>query len=109
MNVKLQYRLGARNVRSMNVKNPIFVALLVALVLIYPYADRVRLVQYLEARGYSDLQLDHFTLTYCPDRWGAFSYRARLPNGTPVHGGACISYFITETTEPIGKKQPARG
>jgi hypothetical protein len=46
-------------------------------------------VHYLEARGYPDVQIEH------PDQWhcyraATYSYRARSPNGTPVHGGACV-------------------
>ncbi|MGH6795460.1 MAG: hypothetical protein ACREDH_09765, partial [Methylocella sp.] len=35
----------------------------------------------------------------------SFSYRARLPDGTPVQGGGCVFFFfVFATAGPVGKK-----
>jgi hypothetical protein len=62
-----------------------------------------RLVHYLEARGYTDVQIEHPNQFHCSRREDTYSYRARLPNGTPVHGGTCVTLFYRMITEPIGK------
>jgi hypothetical protein len=89
----------------MDVKRLIVVAVLAVPMIIYLRGNENRLVRYLEARGYTDVQIEHPNQFHCSRREDTYSYRARLPNGTPVHGGACVFlyYFIT-TTEPIGKK-----
>ncbi|MGH6811728.1 MAG: hypothetical protein ACREDM_05090 [Methylocella sp.] len=84
--------------------NLIVTAVLVVPLLIYLHGEEPRFVHYLEARGYSDIQIEHPNQWHCVRGWNPYSYRARLPNGAPVHGGACVCYFLTETTEPIGKK-----
>ena len=72
--------------------------------IIYRRGDENRLVRNLEARGYTNVQIEH------PNQWHCykshtFSYRARSPSGAPLHGGACVTlFFFTMTTEPIGKK-----
>lgn len=95
--------------RQMNTKGLIFVAAIIIPVFICQRGGEDRLVHYLAARGYSDVQIEH------PDQWhcyraATYSYRALSPNGTPVHGGACVTLgFFIMTTEPIGKKWSARG
>jgi hypothetical protein len=95
--------------RQMNTKGLIFVAAIIIPVFISQRSDEDRLVHYLEARGYSDVQIEH------PDQWhcyraATYSYRARSPNGTPAHGGACVTLgFFIMTTEPIGEKYFPRG
>jgi hypothetical protein len=93
----------------MIVKRLILPAVLVVPLLFYLHGEEKRLVHYLEARGYSDVQMEHPNQFHCVRGWTPYSYRARSPSGTPVHGGACVFFFIYETTEPIGKKQSARG
>lgn len=73
--------------------------------MIYLQGEEGRLVRNLEARGYTDIRIEHPHQFHCSRRESPFSYRARLPSGTPVHGGACVMLgFIIVTTEPIGKK-----
>jgi hypothetical protein len=69
---------------------------------IYLQGEPDRLVRYLESQGYADVQLEHPNQHRCSGRWSAYSYRAHSPSGTPVHGGACVLFFIYETSEPIG-------
>jgi len=59
-------------------------------------------VRYLETQGYSDVVLEHPTSHHCVRHWNAYSYRALSPEGASVHGGACVLFFIYETSEPIG-------
>jgi hypothetical protein len=94
----------------MNFNRFIVGAALAITMIIYQRGDENRLVHSLEARGYTDIQIEHPNQYYCSEPDSTFSYRARSPSGTPVHGGACVFlyYFIT-TTETIGKKQSARG
>ena len=93
----------------MNIKGFIVVAVLAVPMIIYGRGDENWLVRNLEARGYTDVQIEH------PNQWHCykshtFSYRARSPIGAPVHGGACVTlFFVIETTEPIGKKSSAGG
>jgi hypothetical protein len=93
----------------MSVNRLIYVAVLAVPMIIYGRGDENRLVRNLEARGYTDVQIEH------PNQWHCykshtFSYRARSPSGTPVHGGACVTlFFFFVTTEPIGKTKSARG
>ncbi len=95
--------------RQMNTKGLIFVAAIIIPVFIYQRGDEDRLVHYLEARGYSDVRIEHPGQWHCY-RAATYSYRARLPNGTPVHGGACVTLgFFYMTTEPIGDKYLERG
>jgi hypothetical protein len=90
--------------RQMNFKGFIVAAVLAVPFLIYMNGTENRLVNYVEARGYFDVQIEHPNQWHCY-RDGAYSYRARLPNGTPVHGGACVILgFFIMTTEPIGEK-----
>ncbi|HEV7911459.1 MAG TPA: hypothetical protein VGP28_10335 [Methylocella sp.] len=94
----------------MDVKRLIVVAVLAVPMIIYLRGNENRLVRYLEARGYTDVQIEHPNQFHCSRREDTYSYRARLPNGTPVHGGACVTLgFFIMTTEPIGKKWSARG
>jgi hypothetical protein len=88
----------------MSVNRLIYVAALAVPMIIYRRGDENRLVRNLEARGYTNVQIEH------PNQWHCykshtFSYRARSPSGAPLHGGACVTlFFFTMTTEPIGKK-----
>ncbi len=94
----------------MDVKRLIVVAVLAVPMIIYLRGNENQLVRYLEARGYTDVQIEHPNQFHCSRREDTYSYRARLPNGTPVHGGACVTLgFFIMTTEPIGKKWSARG
>lgn len=94
----------------MDVKRLIVVAVLAVPMIIYLRGNENRLVRYLEARGYTDVQIEHPNQFHCSRREDTYSYRARLPNDTPVHGGACVTLgFFIMTTEPIGKKWSARG
>lgn len=90
----------------MIVKRLILPAVLAVPMIIYQRGDENRLVHSLEARGYTDIQIEHPNQYHCSRGDSTFSYRARLRNGTPVH--AFLYYFIM-TTEPIGKKLSARG
>jgi hypothetical protein len=89
----------------MGVKSLICGAALAVPMIIYRRGDENRHVHSLEARGYTDVQFEHPDQYHCSRGDSTFSYRARSPSGTPVHGGACVFlyYFIT-TTEPIGKE-----
>jgi hypothetical protein len=62
-----------------------------------------RLVRALESQGYSDIQLEHPSRYRCILRFERpYSYRARRPDGSDVHGGACVLlFFLVETTEPL--------
>lgn len=94
----------------MDVKRLIVVAVLAVPMIIYLRGNENQLVRYLEARGYTDVQIEHPNQFHCSRREDTYSYRARLPNDTPVHGGACVTLgFFIMTTEPIGKKWSARG
>jgi len=88
----------------MNVKRLIYGAPIAVLMFIYLQGEENRFVHYLEAQGYSDVHIEHPNQFHCVRRWTPYSYRARTPSGTPVHGGACVFFFIYETTESIGKK-----
>ncbi|HXN87853.1 MAG TPA: hypothetical protein VN890_00600 [Methylocella sp.] len=93
----------------MDIKRLIVVAVLVPPLIYFQGGDENRLVHSLEARRYTDIQIEHPDQWHCSRRWTPYSYRARSPGGPPVHGGACVFFFIYETTEPIGKKWSARG
>jgi hypothetical protein len=72
--------------------------------------DENRLVHSLEARRYTDIQIEHPDQWHCSRRDSTYSYRARSPGGILVHGGACVFfYFFIPTSEPIWKKSSARG
>jgi hypothetical protein len=85
-----------------DIKRLIYTVPIVIACLIYLRGEPDRLVRYLEAQGYADVRLEHPTQHRCSARWSAYSYRARSPGGTQVHGGACVLYFIFEINEPIG-------
>ncbi|HVS87527.1 MAG TPA: hypothetical protein VHF01_04825 [Candidatus Acidoferrum sp.] len=85
-------------------KRHIVTAALVPLTLYLWHGEENRLVRNLEARGYTDVQIEHPDQWHCVRRWSTYSYRARSPRGTPVHGGACIMFFLYDITEPIGEK-----
>ena len=75
---------------------------------IYLQGEENRLVHYLQAQGYSDVQIEHPNQFHCSQGDSTFSYRARSPSGTLVHGGACVFlYYFIMTTELIGKKLSA--
>jgi len=88
----------------MDVKRLIVATVLAVPMIIYLRGNENRLVHYLEARGYTDVQIEHPNQFHCSRREDTYSYRARLPDGTPVHGGACVTLFYRMITEPIGKK-----
>ncbi|MGH6836010.1 MAG: hypothetical protein ACREC9_10775 [Methylocella sp.] len=92
----------------MKVNRLICGVVLAVLMIIYQRGDEDRLVHSLEARGYSDIQIERPDQFHC-HKSHTFSYRARAPNGTPVHEGACVSFFFFITTEPIAQKKSARG
>jgi hypothetical protein len=99
--------MNAKDVKD--VKVCICAAVLAVPMLILQYGEQNRVVHYLEARGYSDVRIEHPTQFSCSRRDGAHSYRARSPSGTPVHGGACVTlFFIISTYEPIRKEWWAR-
>ncbi|HVS87526.1 MAG TPA: hypothetical protein VHF01_04820 [Candidatus Acidoferrum sp.] len=85
-------------------KRLIVTAVLAGPMFYYLQGEEDRLVHHLESQGYTDVQIEHPNQWHCLRREGKYSYRARSPNGTPVHGGACVYFFIIETTEPIGEK-----
>ena len=95
--------------RQIDFKRLIYTAPIVVLGFIYLQGEENRLVHYLEAQGYSDIRIEHPDQWHCVRRWSSYSYRARSPRGTPVHGGACVLFFIYDTTEPIGEKYFPRG
>ena len=65
-----------------------------------------RLVHFLESQGYKDIELEHPNQFHCVRHDHPFSYRARRPDGTMVHGGACVSFlFLIQTTEPIPNRR----
>ncbi|HVS87525.1 MAG TPA: hypothetical protein VHF01_04815 [Candidatus Acidoferrum sp.] len=87
----------------------IFCAAFAVALIIYYQCEEDRFVHYLEARGYSDVKTEHPTQFNCLQGWtSAYSYRARSPSGTPVHGGACVLFFATGITEPIEKYSARR-
>jgi hypothetical protein len=89
----------------MGVKRLIVTAVLAVPMIIYLRGNENRLVHSLEARGYRNVQIEHPNQFHCSRHDSTFSYRARSPSGTPVHGGACVTlFFFIVTTEPIGKK-----
>jgi hypothetical protein len=91
--------------------NLIVTALLVPSMLYLWHGEENRLVRNLEARGYTDVQIEHPKQYYHCYKSDSYTYRAHSPSGTSVHGGACVSFFglLIETTEPIGKTMSARG
>jgi hypothetical protein len=94
----------------MDIKRLIVVAVLVPALIYFQGGDENRLVHSLEARRYTDIQIEHPDQWHCSRRDSTYSYRARSPSGILVHGGACVFfYFFITTTEPIGKKSSARG
>ena len=89
----------------MGVKSLICGAALAVPMIIYQRGDENRLVHSLEARGYTDIQIEHPNQYHCSRGDSTFSYRARSPSGTPVHGGACVFlYYFIMTAELIVKK-----
>ena len=94
----------------MNFNRLIVGAALAVPMIILGQGDENRLVRSLEARGYTDIQIEHPNQYRCSRHDSTFSYRARSPSGTPVHGGACVTlFFFIMTSEPIGKKQSGQG
>jgi len=52
-------------------------------------------------QGYTDIRIEHPNQYHCNRRWTPYSYWARTPSGSVVHGGACGMVFFFETSEPI--------
>ena len=70
----------------MGAKSLICGAALAVPMIIYQRGDENRLLHSLEARGYTDIQIEHPNQYHCSRGDSSFSYRARSPSGTPVHG-----------------------
>ncbi|HVS87528.1 MAG TPA: hypothetical protein VHF01_04830 [Candidatus Acidoferrum sp.] len=89
--------------------NFIVTALLVPTLIYFRLGDENRLVHYLEGQGYSDVQIEHPDQYHCY-KSDSYSYRARSPNGTFVHEGACVFFFFfIKNIERIGKTKSAQG
>jgi hypothetical protein len=89
----------------MNFNRLIVVVVLAVPMIIYQRGDENRLVHSLETRGYTDIEIEHPDQYHCSRGDTTFSYRARSPSGTPVHGGACVFlYYFIMTAELIVKK-----
>jgi hypothetical protein len=88
----------------MSVIRLIFGAASPVLLFICLLGEEDRLVHSLEARGYTDVQIEHPTQFFCLNRWIIpYSYRARSPSCAPVHGEACVSFIYINHRAHQGK------